>query len=176
MSSDSALRTLITKWGFFKATFLIIPLSSVPSVVDVDLYTELCGVVVVGLMFCPWIVTNPSAVITNPSPSFILVVFGDSNPEIWAWLSHWQQINHMVVLFLVLDHHHVCVASLAEVPGLGPVQSDVWVMISPSQGILCQGPTWKIVWIIRCHQFPHTHVWQEQIFARQLFILSKCHN
>lgn len=76
--------TFETDRELFIAAFLIIPLPSVFSVVHVDFDAELCGVVVVGLVKGPRLLTNPRAVISNPGPDIFLVVFSDSNPVIWT--------------------------------------------------------------------------------------------
>lgn len=105
--SSAALHTFIANWEFLVGTFLVVPLSSVWPVVDVDLHAKFVDVDVVRLLCGPGMIANPRAVVSNPFPSFIQVVFGDSNPVIWAACPVWQQGDHVVILFLVLESHHV---------------------------------------------------------------------
>lgn len=116
-------------------TFLIIPLPAVFSLVHVDLDAEL-RVVVVGLISGPRLLTNPRAVIPNPGPGIVFVVFSDSNPVIWTAGSVWQLRDYVIILLLALDDHHVCESSLAKKTGIWPVPSHRWVVIGPSQGDL----------------------------------------
>lgn len=99
-------------------TFLIIPLPAVFSTVHVDLDAELCRVVVVGLISGPRLLTNPRAVIPNPGPGIVFVVFSDSNPIIWTAGSVWQLRDYVVILLLALDDHHVRESSLAIQPSI----------------------------------------------------------
>lgn len=137
----SVLRTFITSSKFSLVAFLIVPLPSVSPCVDVDLHAELCAVVVVGLVLCPRLLTNPCAVVPNPGPSFVHVGFGDSDPIIWTSSSVWQHGDQIIILLLVLDHHQVCVMSQAILSSLRPVHGFRWVMISPAQSRHSQGAT-----------------------------------
>ena len=112
--------TLVTNRRFLIGAFLIIPLPSVFAIIDVDLHTKLCAVVVVGLVLCPRLVADPRAVVAQPGPGFTLVGFGDSNPIIWTLSSVWQHRDEIVILLLALDDHHVFVIGLAVISSLGP--------------------------------------------------------
>lgn len=118
---------------FLVATFLIVPLASVSPTVGVDFHTELCVVAVVGLVFRPRVIAHPGAVVTNPGPYFIFVLSSNSNPVIRRPCSFGQDGHHIVVLFLVLDDHHVCVAGLAPLSGFLPVHGAVGVVVRPAQ-------------------------------------------
>lgn len=141
IQKQSVVHTFVTDRVFFVIAFLIVPLPSVFSCVDIDLHTELRAVVVVRLVCCPWMFTNPRAVIPDPSPSVIHVGFCDSNPVIWTRSLVWQYGDQIVILVLALDHDQVCVMSLTILFGLCPFH-DIWgVMIRPAQGTLSQGVT-----------------------------------
>lgn len=139
----TGLRTFKTRCKFWFATFLIVPLPSIFSCVSVDLYTKLCCMDIIWFIWCPWIVTNPRAVIPNPNPAFIHMISSDSNPEIWGASFLWQDGDQIIILRLVLDDHHVCEIFLAPLSGLGPVHCLVWVVIRPAQSSLSQATTWK---------------------------------
>lgn len=137
ISSKRDLLTFVTSGIFFICTFLIIPLPTFFHVC-VDLHTKLCAVIVVGLIFCPWVVTNPRAVVSSPGPALILVISCDSNPKVWTAGLAWKHWNQVVVLLLALDNHQVCVFGLAPLSSLGPVHWKGWAMICPAQSSLSQ--------------------------------------
>lgn len=132
-SKQPTLLTFITNSKFPIGTFFVVPLSSVVSLLHIDLHTKLCAVVVVGLVCRPRLFTDPRAVIPNPGPGFIFLFFSDSNPVIRTPISVWQDWHQIVVLVLVLDDHHVCETFLAPHSGLGPVHSPAWVVVRPAQ-------------------------------------------
>lgn len=100
--------------------------------IHIDFHTKLFVFIVVGLVFRPGVIPNPGAVIANPGPGFIFVASGDSNPVIRTSLFVWQDGHHIVVLFLALDDHHVCIFGPAPLSGRLPVHGVAGVVIRPT--------------------------------------------